>query len=80
MLGFFFTDSPIASWEDARQHADTARFARFHRAMLERGVYLAAVAVRGLVPLDRARRRRDRRTIAAARARSPAAAGGQASA
>ena len=40
MLGFFFTESPIASWEDAKQHADTERFARFHGEMLERGVYL----------------------------------------
>jgi glutamate-1-semialdehyde 2,1-aminomutase len=39
MLGFFFADSPVRSWEDAKQ-ADTARFARFHAAMLERGVYL----------------------------------------
>jgi glutamate-1-semialdehyde 2,1-aminomutase len=40
MLGFFFTDAPIRSWEDAKGRADTERFARFHRAMLERGVYL----------------------------------------
>ncbi len=39
MLGFFFADSPVRSWDDAKQ-ADTARFARFHAAMLERGVYL----------------------------------------
>jgi glutamate-1-semialdehyde 2,1-aminomutase len=39
MLGFFFAESPVRSWEDAKQ-ADTARFARFHAAMLERGVYL----------------------------------------
>jgi len=39
MFGFFFTESPIRSWEDA-QRADTSRFAAFHRAMLERGVYL----------------------------------------
>jgi glutamate-1-semialdehyde 2,1-aminomutase len=39
MLGFFFTETPIRSWE-AAQRADTARFARFHREMLERGVYL----------------------------------------
>jgi glutamate-1-semialdehyde 2,1-aminomutase len=39
MFGFFFTESPIRSWEDA-QRADTSRFATFHRAMLERGVYL----------------------------------------
>jgi glutamate-1-semialdehyde 2,1-aminomutase len=40
MFGFFFTESPIRSWDDAKQ-ADTARFAAFHRGMLERGVYLA---------------------------------------
>jgi glutamate-1-semialdehyde 2,1-aminomutase len=40
MLGFFFTETPIRSWEDAKEHADTERFAAFHRAMLERGVYL----------------------------------------
>ena len=40
MLGFFFTKKPIRSWVDAKLHADTARFATFHRAMLERGVYL----------------------------------------
>ena len=39
MFGFFFTASPVRSWEDAKR-ADTDRFAAFHRAMLERGVYL----------------------------------------
>ena len=39
MLGLFFSDSPIRSWEDAKR-ANTERFASFHRAMLERGVYL----------------------------------------
>jgi glutamate-1-semialdehyde 2,1-aminomutase len=39
MFGFFFTESPIRSWEGA-QGADTSRFAVFHRTMLERGVYL----------------------------------------
>jgi len=39
MFGFFFAESPIRSWEEAKQ-ADTERFARFHRAMLERGIYL----------------------------------------
>ncbi len=39
MLGFFFSDSPIRSWEDAKR-ADTERFARFHRAMLDLGIYL----------------------------------------
>jgi glutamate-1-semialdehyde 2,1-aminomutase len=40
MFGLFFTDAPVHDWEDARR-ADTARFATFHRGMLERGVYLA---------------------------------------
>ncbi len=40
MLGLFFSESAIESWVDARR-ADTARFAAFHRTMLERGVYLA---------------------------------------
>jgi len=39
MLGFFFTETPVRNWEDAKQ-ADTERFATFHRAMLERGIYL----------------------------------------
>lgn len=41
MFGFFFADSPIGSWEEAKEKADTKRFATFHRALLERGVYLA---------------------------------------
>jgi glutamate-1-semialdehyde 2,1-aminomutase len=40
MFGVFFAEAPVTSWETAR-HADTSRFAAFHRAMLERGVYLA---------------------------------------
>jgi glutamate-1-semialdehyde 2,1-aminomutase len=40
MFGLFFTDAPVRDWEGA-EHADTKRFAAFHRAMLERGVYLA---------------------------------------
>jgi glutamate-1-semialdehyde 2,1-aminomutase len=40
MLGLFFTESPIRSWADAKLHADTARFAAVHRALLERGVYV----------------------------------------
>jgi len=39
MFGFFFTETPVRSWEDAKQ-VDPTRFARFHRAMLERGVYV----------------------------------------
>jgi glutamate-1-semialdehyde 2,1-aminomutase len=40
MFGIFFTDAPVMGWDDAKL-ADTERFAAFHRALLERGVYLA---------------------------------------
>ena len=40
MFGLFFADAPVTSWEDAKR-ADTARFAAFHRGLLDRGVYLA---------------------------------------
>jgi glutamate-1-semialdehyde 2,1-aminomutase len=40
MFCMFFSDVPVTSWDTAKA-ADTARFASFHRAMLERGVYLA---------------------------------------
>ena len=40
MVGFFFAEAPIRSWEDARELADTQRYAAFHRAMLDGGVYL----------------------------------------
>jgi glutamate-1-semialdehyde 2,1-aminomutase len=40
MFGMFFSDVPVTSWDEAKE-ADTARFAAFHRALLERGVYLA---------------------------------------
>ncbi len=40
MWGFFFTDEPVTDYASARR-ADTARYARFFHAMLERGVYLA---------------------------------------
>ena len=39
MFGFFFTEAPVRSWEDA-QRVDAGLYARFHREMLERGVYL----------------------------------------
>jgi glutamate-1-semialdehyde 2,1-aminomutase len=39
MFGLFFSDVPVTSWDTAKR-ADTPRFAAFHRAMLERGVYL----------------------------------------
>jgi glutamate-1-semialdehyde 2,1-aminomutase len=40
MFGFFFTEGPIHNFEDAKK-SDTAKFGRFHRGMLEHGVYLA---------------------------------------
>ena len=40
MFTFFFTDGPVTDYESAKT-SDTARFARFFRGMLERGVYLA---------------------------------------
>lgn len=40
MWGFFFCDSPVTCFSDAEK-ADAAKFGRWHRAMLERGVYLA---------------------------------------
>ena len=40
MWGVFFRDAPVTSFEDA-QCADTDKFARFHRACLNRGVFLA---------------------------------------
>jgi glutamate-1-semialdehyde 2,1-aminomutase len=40
MFGFFFTAGPVRNYEEARQ-SDLQKFARFHRGMLERGVYLA---------------------------------------
>ena len=40
MFGMFFTDQPVHNFADAKQ-ADTDKFSRFHRGMLEAGVYLA---------------------------------------
>jgi glutamate-1-semialdehyde 2,1-aminomutase len=40
MFGLFFTEGPVHSYEDAKK-SDLAKFSRFHRGMLERGVYLA---------------------------------------
>lgn len=40
MFGFFFTKGPVTCFEDAK-NSDTAKFGKFHRGMLERGVYLA---------------------------------------
>jgi len=40
MFGLFFTEGPVRNYEDAKT-ADAAKFSRFHRGMLELGVYLA---------------------------------------
>ncbi|PHJ64355.1 glutamate-1-semialdehyde aminotransferase [Nostoc linckia z18] len=40
MFGFFFNQGPVRNYEDAKK-SDLSKFARFHRGMLEHGVYLA---------------------------------------
>jgi glutamate-1-semialdehyde 2,1-aminomutase len=40
MFGLFFTGGPVHNYEDAKK-SDLSKFSRFHRGMLERGVYLA---------------------------------------
>ena len=40
MFGMFFSDVSVTDWDTAKT-ADTAHFAAFHEAMLDRGVYLA---------------------------------------
>ncbi|HEY2012378.1 MAG TPA: glutamate-1-semialdehyde 2,1-aminomutase [Bryobacteraceae bacterium] len=40
MFTFFFTGQAVTDYESAKR-SDTARFGRFFRAMLERGIYLA---------------------------------------
>ncbi|MEB3295633.1 MAG: glutamate-1-semialdehyde 2,1-aminomutase [Synechococcales bacterium] len=40
MFGFFFCEGPVHNYEDAKK-ADTAKFGKFHRGMLEQGIYLA---------------------------------------
>lgn len=40
MFGFFFTEGPVKCFKDAAT-SDTEKFKKWHRGMLERGVYLA---------------------------------------
>ncbi|HWB95083.1 MAG TPA: glutamate-1-semialdehyde 2,1-aminomutase [Bryobacteraceae bacterium] len=40
MFTFFFTDQPVTDYESAKR-SDTAKFGKFFRGMLERGIYLA---------------------------------------
>jgi glutamate-1-semialdehyde 2,1-aminomutase len=39
MFTWFFTDQPVTDYDSAKR-SDTARFAAFHRSMLEQGIYL----------------------------------------
>jgi glutamate-1-semialdehyde 2,1-aminomutase len=41
MFGFFFSETPITCFEDAAAHASGERFGKYHRMMLERGIYTA---------------------------------------
>jgi glutamate-1-semialdehyde 2,1-aminomutase len=43
MGSIFFTNRPVRDYRSAKQ-ADAAKYARFYRAMLERGIYLAPSA------------------------------------
>jgi glutamate-1-semialdehyde 2,1-aminomutase len=40
MFGMFFTAGPVRNYDDAKK-SDLGKFARFHRGMLEKGIYLA---------------------------------------
>ena len=40
MFGMFFTGEPVRNYDDAKK-SDLAKFSRFHRGMLEEGIYLA---------------------------------------
>lgn len=40
MFGFFFNGDPVHNYDDAKK-SDLTKFGRFHRGMLEQGVYLA---------------------------------------
>eukprot|EP00971_Amphidinium_carterae_P177642 3523556-Amphidinium_carterae.1 len=40
MFGFFFCEGPVKNFADAKK-SDTEKFAKWHRMMLERGIYLA---------------------------------------
>ncbi len=67
MFGLFFTAGPVHNYEDAKL-SDTAKFGKFHRGMLERGIYLAPSQFEaGFTSLAHTDEDIDR-TIAAARA------------
>jgi glutamate-1-semialdehyde 2,1-aminomutase len=39
MWTWFFTENPVTNYDEAAQ-SDTERFGRFHRAMLDQGIWL----------------------------------------
>eukprot|EP00173_Palmaria_palmata_P004943 Plantae.Rhodophyta-Palmaria_palmata.ctg7819.p1 GENE.Plantae.Rhodophyta-Palmaria_palmata.ctg7819~~Plantae.Rhodophyta-Palmaria_palmata.ctg7819.p1 ORF type:complete len:319 (-),score=54.66 Plantae.Rhodophyta-Palmaria_palmata.ctg7819:962-1885(-) len=41
MFGFFFAEGPITCFEEVAASCDSAKFAKWHRGMLENGIYLA---------------------------------------
>jgi glutamate-1-semialdehyde 2,1-aminomutase len=66
MFGLFFTAGPVHNFEDAKG-SDLAKFSKFHRGMLEQGVYLAPSQFEaGFMSLQHTEADIDR-TIAAAR-------------
>jgi glutamate-1-semialdehyde 2,1-aminomutase len=40
MFGMFFNEASVHNYDEAKQ-SDLEKFSRFHRGMLERGIYLA---------------------------------------
>lgn len=53
MFGFFFAPGPITCFEDVAEQQDFEKFKKYHRAMLEAGVYLAPSAYEaGFVGLE----------------------------
>jgi glutamate-1-semialdehyde 2,1-aminomutase len=67
MFTFFFTDGAVTDWDSAKR-CDTARFGRFFRGMLERGIYLAPSQFEAAFVSTAHTGDDIRRTIAAARA------------
>ncbi len=41
MMGWYFCEGPVKNFQDAASKADAEKFGKWHRMMLERGVYLA---------------------------------------
>jgi glutamate-1-semialdehyde 2,1-aminomutase len=67
MFGLFFCEGPVHNFEDAK-HSDVTKFGRFHRGMLEHGIYLAPSQFEaGFTSLAHTEEDIDR-TLAAARA------------